>query len=113
MVIKWRFIFLFSFCSKEILTYKYSLLGDLLTGIQYGWLSQSDPSKDYTTTLGKDVQTIGIWIWSEPFILHSTILNQDIAVLLMDTQGMFEHQTSMDLTAHLFGLSTLMSSFQV
>ncbi len=31
----------------------------------------------------------------------------------MDTQGMFDNETSMSLTAQIFGLSTLVSSYQV
>lgn len=64
---------------------------------------------------GYERQTTGIWMWSEPFILHAHAGSdkQDIAVLLMDTQGMFDNQTSMLLTTQIFGLSTLVSSFQV
>lgn len=63
---------------------------------------------------GKERQTTGIWMWSEPFI-RSDPKNkkQKVAVLLMDTQGMFDNETSMTLTAQIFGLSTLVSSFQV
>jgi len=31
----------------------------------------------------------------------------------VDTQGMFDHETTMGLTAAIFGLSTLLSSFQI
>ena len=36
-----------------------------------------------------------------------------MAVLLMDTQGMFGNDLSKDLTAAIFGLSTLISSHQI
>jgi atlastin len=36
-----------------------------------------------------------------------------MAVLLMDTQGMFDNEASMALTAQIFGVSTLISSFQI
>lgn len=63
---------------------------------------------------GKERQTTGIWMWSEPFIRSSTAAGaQKLAVLLMDTQGMFDNETTMTLTAQIFGLSTLVSSFQV
>jgi atlastin len=81
---------------------------------------------------GKDRQTTGIWMWSEPFLrtvpVSSTQPNNEgaqggatetetetetIAVLLMDTQGMFDNETSMNLTAQIFGLSTFVSSYQV
>lgn len=51
-------------------------------------------------------------MWSKPYFL-STANDQPIAVLLVDTQGMFDHETTMGLTAAIFGLSTLLSSYQI
>ena len=65
---------------------------------------------------GQERQTTGIWMWSEPFIRRiksSDGSTQEVAILLMDTQGMFDNETSMTLTAQIFGLSTFISSFQV
>ena len=53
-----------------------------------------------------------ILIRSEPFIKKDKHGNS-VAVLLMDTQGMFDSDTSMSLTAQIFGLSTFVSSYQV
>lgn len=60
---------------------------------------------------GVERQTTGIWMWSEPFLRHSS--EGQIAILLMDTQGMFDNETGMGLTAQIFGLSTFVSSYQV
>jgi atlastin len=65
---------------------------------------------------GAERNTTGIWMWSKPFILPRTLSdgkNEDVAVLLVDTQGMFDHETTMGLTAAIFGLSTLLSSYQI
>jgi atlastin len=63
---------------------------------------------------GQQRQTTGIWMWSEPFIRTTSATNSEkLAVLLMDTQGMFDNETTMTLTAQIFGLSTLVSSFQI
>ena len=66
---------------------------------------------------GSERNTTGIWMWSKPYILPrtnpSTGKKEDIAVLLVDTQGMFDHETTMGLTAAIFGLSTLLSSYQI
>jgi atlastin len=51
-------------------------------------------------------------MWSEPFI-RRVANGEEVAVLLMDTQGMFDNETSMNLTACIFGLSTLLSSYQI
>lgn len=79
---------------------------------------------DKHATLGKDAfhwrggaerNTTGIWMWSKPYILPQTHSGgkEDIAVVLVDTQGMFDHETTMELTASIFGLSTLLSSYQI
>ena len=50
-------------------------------------------------------------MWSQPFLFEEA--GERVALLLMDTQGMFDNETSMTLTAQIFGLSTLVSSFQI
>lgn len=57
-------------------------------------------------------------MWSRPFYLQlpqvdPTLAPETVAVLLVDTQGMFDQETSNKLTANIFGLSTLFSSVQV
>tara|TARA_B110000305_G_C19298589_1_gene567936 strand:+ start:30 stop:902 length:873 start_codon:yes stop_codon:yes gene_type:complete len=61
---------------------------------------------------GSDRDTTGIWMWSEPFV-RQIANGEKVAMLLVDTQGMFDHETTMGLTAAIFGLSTLLSSFQI
>lgn len=63
---------------------------------------------------GAERNTTGIWMWSQPFFVPSGADKDDkIALLLVDTQGMFDHETTMGLTAAIFGLSTLLSSYQI
>lgn len=62
---------------------------------------------------GSDRNTTGIWMWSEPYFLKRPGGQHDLAVVLVDTQGMFDHETTMGLTAAIFGLSTLLSSYQI
>jgi len=66
---------------------------------------------------GAKKDTTGIWIWSHPFLLNKTNFdtgeNEEISVLLMDTQGMFDHDSTMKLTSSIFGLSTLLSSYLI
>ena len=62
---------------------------------------------------GQERQTTGIWMWSEPFLRTPKGSSEPLAILLMDTQGMFDNETSMALTAQIFGLSTFVSSFQI
>jgi atlastin len=63
---------------------------------------------------GSERNTTGIWMWSQPhFIPRSGTNQKPLAVLLVDTQGMFDHETTMSLTASIFGFSTLLSSCQI
>lgn len=61
---------------------------------------------------GHERMTTGIWMYSEPFI-HESVNGEKIAVLIVDTQGLFDNETTMLLTSCIFGLSTLMSSHQI
>jgi atlastin len=68
---------------------------------------------------GRERMTTGIWFWSRPFykyVVDSTSESKKktkVAVLLMDTQGMFDSETSQLLTTCIFGLSTLLCSYQI
>jgi len=74
-----------------------------------------DPKKDdevpasFAWRAGRQRMTTGISIWSEPFFLGDA----ETAVLVLDTQGLFDNETTMGLTSCIFGLSTLMSSYQI
>mmetsp|Transcript_891 Transcript_891/g.1180 ORF Transcript_891/g.1180 Transcript_891/m.1180 type:complete len:584 (-) Transcript_891:1038-2789(-) len=78
------------------------------------WYKQFDSvGKDgFDWKAGTERNTTGIWMWSHPFFLKNKD-GEDMAVLLVDTQGMFDHETTMALTASIFGLSTLLSSYQI
>jgi len=74
--------------------------GDIEGG--FGWRS------------GRERCTTGIWIWSEHFIRElPDSKGEKVAVLIMDTQGMFDSTLGQHLTASIFGLSTLISSYSV
>lgn len=60
---------------------------------------------------GAERNTTGIWMWKKPHFIEED--GEQIAVLLVDTQGMFDNETTMALTASIFGLSTLLSSYQI
>ena len=53
-----------------------------------------------------------MWMWSDPYFLERSS-GDEVAILLVDTQGMFDHETTVGLTAAIFGLSTLLSSYQI
>jgi len=51
--------------------------------------------------------TTGIWVYSRPYMLNGT------AMVLMDTQGLFDLKTPMEINKAVFSLSTLLSSYQI
>ena len=58
---------------------------------------------------GIDSQTMGIWIWKSPIMFDHPI-NGKTAIILMDSQGLFDLNTNQKKTISLFGLSSLISS---
>lgn len=75
-------------------------------------MEQTHGEKGFSWRAGRKRNTTGIWMWETPFIRKSDT-GEDIAVFLIDTQGMFDSETSQMLTASIFGLSTLLSSYQI
>eukprot|EP00804_Cyclotella_cryptica_P001366 CCRYP_014123-RA/>CCRYP_014123-RA protein AED:0.01 eAED:0.01 QI:868/1/1/1/1/1/2/203/631 len=73
-------------------------------------LNQHEGSFDWRG--GTERNTTGMWMWSDPYFLPRNE-GEEVAVLLVDTQGMFDHDTTVGLTAAIFGLSTLLSSYQI
>jgi len=69
----------------------------------------SSSAESFHWRAGRRRMTTGISVWSEPFLLAE----DNTALLLLDTQGLFDNETTMGLTSCIFGLSTLMSSFQI
>jgi len=57
---------------------------------------------------GMDKCTEGVWVWSEAFVCRAG--DEDVAVLLMDTQGAWDAKMSKEQSATVFGLTTLMAS---
>ena len=55
----------------------------------------------------------GILLWSKPFIITCPSTGEDVAVLLMDTQGAFDNRSTVKDSAIVFALSTMIASVQV
>lgn len=71
-------------------------------------------SSGFSWRSGAERQTTGIWMWSEIFVRKNPKnASEKVAILLMDTQGMFDGEISQQLTTHIFGVSTLLSSYQI
>lgn len=76
------------------------------------WLNSCDGSLDgFSWRAGCERETTGILLWSEVFVVST---NQgEVAVVLMDTQGTFDRESTMEESATIFALSTMLSSVQI
>lgn len=77
------------------------------------WLGDPDaPLRGFQWRDGCDRHTTGILVWNEVFLVK-TSKGQEIAVLLMDTQGMHDDHSTIKESATIFALSTMTSSVLV
>ncbi|XP_053567931.1 atlastin-2 isoform X1 [Bombina bombina] len=77
------------------------------------WIGgDNEPLTGFTWRGGCERETTGIQIWSEVFIIEKPD-GSKVAVILMDTQGAFDSQSTIKDCATVFALSTMTSSVQV
>ncbi|KAG8013143.1 Atlastin-1 [Nibea albiflora] len=95
-----------SFLMDFMLRYMYNHASEV-------WLGDSDePLTGFSWRGGSERETTGIQIWSEVFLVDKPD-GRKVAVLLMDTQGTFDSQSTLRDSATVFALSTMISSMQV
>ncbi|GLD47745.1 atlastin-1 isoform X2 [Lates japonicus] len=76
------------------------------------WLGKAEePLTGFSWRGGSERETTGIQIWSEVFLVDKPD-GKKVAVLLMDTQGTFDSQSTLRDSATVFALSTMISSMQ-
>lgn len=93
------------------------LLGFLLKYLETqphdcNWLGKDDKIEGFEWRSGTEGVTTGIQIWSKPFIIEDKS-GKEVAILLMDTQGAFDNNSTMSDCAGIFALSNLISSVQM
>ncbi|NP_001427645.1 atlastin-3 isoform 3 [Homo sapiens] len=77
------------------------------------WLGDpEEPLTGFSWRGGSDPETTGIQIWSEVFTVEKPG-GKKVAVVLMDTQGAFDSQSTVKDCATIFALSTMTSSVQL
>lgn len=77
------------------------------------WLGDENaPLTGFHWRGGAERDTTGILLWSKPF-LRRLPSGEQIAVLLLDTQGAFDSHSTVKDCATVFALSTMVSSVQV
>jgi len=80
------------------------------------WIGSPDePLTGFSWKSGSTRDTNGIVMWSDIF-LHDHVVDgkeEKIAIVLMDTQGLFDTKTSPADNSRIFALGTLLSSMQI
>uniref|UniRef100_A0A3Q2ZND1 Atlastin 3 n=1 Tax=Kryptolebias marmoratus TaxID=37003 RepID=A0A3Q2ZND1_KRYMA len=77
------------------------------------WLGQDDEElTGFSWRGGSEPETTGIQLWSEVFTVQKSD-GTEVAVVLMDTQGAFDDQSTVKDCATIFALSTMTSSVQI
>ena len=89
------------------------LLRFLERGGAAGWQGAPDePLAGFAWRYGRQRHTVGIHMWSRPTCVQLPS-GEQVAVVLMDTQGTFDDRTPVAENATVFALSALMSSVQI
>ncbi|XP_022209542.2 atlastin [Drosophila obscura] len=77
------------------------------------WLGdEAAPLSGFSWRGGSERDTTGILMWSDIF-LHDYPNGDKIAIILLDTQGAFDSQSTVRDCATVFALSTMLSSVQI
>jgi atlastin len=77
------------------------------------WIGEPDePLKGFSWKSGVDRKASGIVFWSDVF-LHTTEDGEELAIILIDTQALFNDDTPPAINSKIFTFTTLMSSYQI
>ena len=77
------------------------------------WIGdRDDPLTGFSWRGGIKRETTGIQLWSDVF-LHENNVGEQLAIVLVDTQGLFDTKTTVVDNSRIFALSTLLSSIQI
>ncbi|KAI6202194.1 Guanylate-binding protein [Aphelenchoides besseyi] len=76
------------------------------------WLEREPTLQGFSWRGGSERDTNGIPFWSKPYLVKNK-QGKELVVLLMDTQGAFDQQSTVEDCATIFALSTMISSVQI
>ncbi|KAL3218814.1 hypothetical protein MRX96_031351 [Rhipicephalus microplus] len=77
------------------------------------WIEETDtPLRGFQWRPGSTRETAGILLWNEVFLMTNSD-GEKVAVLLMDTQGTFDCESTMKESTVIFSLSLMASSVQI
>lgn len=74
---------------------------------------ENEPLKGFSWRSGSIRDTTGIVMWNDVFLHTNERSGEKLAIVVMDTQGLFDNETSPMDNSRIFALGTLVSSIQV
>jgi atlastin len=78
------------------------------------WMGAAEtPLSGFSWRSGSARDTTGIVIWNDVFLYEVPSTGERLAILVMDTQGLFDNKTSAMDNSRIFALGSLISSIQV
>ncbi|VDN51828.1 unnamed protein product [Dracunculus medinensis] len=88
------------------------LQADLVAQQNGDWIYGDSYLNGFSWRGGSERETSGIMLWAKPFVVKNRN-GEEVVVLLMDTQGAFDSQSTVKDCATIFALSTMLSSMQI
>ncbi|GMT25736.1 hypothetical protein PFISCL1PPCAC_17033 [Pristionchus fissidentatus] len=101
-----------SFLLNFFLEYLYALQKSQQNETPLDWLGDDAQVHGFHWRSGAKRDTVGIWMWGEPIMIESPS-GENLAVVLLDTQGAFDNQSTYQQCTTIFALSTIVSSLQI
>ncbi|CAG9808589.1 unnamed protein product [Chironomus riparius] len=78
------------------------------------WMGDEDePLRGFSWSSATNRDTTGIVIWSDVFLHTMDKTGDKIAIIVMDTQGLYDKETTLHNNSRIFSLGTLICSIQV
>ena len=78
------------------------------------WMGgENEPLKGFSWRSGSNRDTTGIIMWSDVFLHTVPTSGEKIAIVVIDTQGLFDNETSPAENARILSLGSLISSIQI
>lgn len=78
---------------------------------EHDWLNEEKQLRGFHWKAGAHRDTSGMWMWGEAILIRRDD-GEQIAVVLVDTQGTFDNASTYRQCTTIFALSTMISSVQ-
>ena len=86
--------------------------GDIVDGFMKEEIIDEPSQNGFSVSPGMKPNTKGILFWDKPFIIRGKD-GKEMCLLIMDTQGLWDHDTPNEFNVCVFGLSAVLSSLLI